>query len=135
MKKLILLLPFLLTACVGATLKHPDWIATGPEFSANKGKVEVFLSKDEVKRPFGYVGVITIRDIPAKTDSLKAAIALSQKEAAKHGADAIIKSQNLNEDNPQSGWIMTSYAIKYVDNLTEADKKAEQEFRIVGVPN
>ena len=62
------------------------------------------------------------------------AVEKGKKIAASKGANAIqIGQYNSAEDGISDPRVtLFIYAIKYVDNLTEADKKAIEDFKVLG---
>ena len=60
-----------------------------------------------------------------------------RKIAASKGADAIqIGQYNSAEDGASEPRVtLIIYAIKYVDNLTEEDEKAIEDFKVLGILN
>ena len=135
MKKIILLLPLLLTACIGSTnLNNSEarWIQIGPYFAENKNPPEVFTSKDEITRPYGFVGVVQMDNVDTNRKSVLAAVEKLKKICSKHGADAVIISQMNLEDENSKGESISAHAIKYVDKLSDADQKAIDEYKVLG---
>lgn len=135
MKKLVLLLPLFLLACVSLTkLTQGDlrWIQIGPLFEPYKGTVAVFTSKEEITQAYGYVGVGRIDGLARTRDSLLGAIERLKKAAAARGAEAVIISQLVDEENAAAGVSVSAHAIKYASNLTEADKAAIEEYKVLG---
>lgn len=135
MKKLILILPFLLLACAGIkTLTQGDinWIQIGPTFEANKGEIAAYANKEEITRPYGYVGVGRIDGLAQTRDDLRGAMTRLKKAAAQKGADAVIISQFVDDQNPGGGVSVSAHAIKYVDNLSNDDKNSIEEYKILG---
>lgn len=131
MKKIIFLLPLILAACTGITPKA-DWIQTGPEFASKKEPAAVINSKDEITRPYGFVGVITLNGVAYEKNAVKAAIEKIRKTAGAKGADGVLINQAFDPEAPKEGIIMSGYAFKYVDNLTVEEEAAIEEYRILG---
>ncbi|WP_428898147.1 hypothetical protein Dip518_000338 [Parelusimicrobium proximum] len=135
MKKIVLLLPLLFLGCTTLALNPQsgsDWIQIGPLFDASKDDVTVFVSKDEITRPYGYVGVQTIKNLKPQRDMMQSALALIKKSAKKHGGDAVIVGQYFDEDGGTGLITMSGHVIKYVDNLTDKDKLALEEYKVLG---
>lgn len=139
MKKLWIL-PFMLLTGACATLSQAnlDWIPIGPEFPKNQPvNVEIITDKSQITRPYGNLGLLRIRDLAPDRDTLKRGVEKARSYVAAKGADAMFLGQyNSAEDgaaNPRVTLIV--YAIKYVDDLDEADIKAMQDFEIEGALN
>lgn len=139
MKKTIILAALILTgACASVQQANMDWIPIGPDFPASKAaNVQVLADKDAIRRPYGNLGLLRIKNLETNRDSLKRGVEKGRRFAASKGADAILLGQyNSAEDGaPVPKVTLIIYAIKYVDNLTEADKKAIEDFEVLGILN
>ncbi|WP_428053071.1 hypothetical protein [Candidatus Avelusimicrobium stercoris] len=139
MKKLGLLVAGLLLAgCATLEMNNLDWIPIGPDFPPTKAKnVEIIGSKSEITRPYGNLGLLRIKNLQPTRDNLKMGVEKGRKFVASKGADAMLIGQyNSAEDgasNPRVTLII--YAIKYVDNLSEEDEKAIDDFKVLGILN
>lgn len=139
MKKILWLAPLLLLgACATLEQANLDWIPIGPDFPASKSKkVEIIASKDEIRRPYGNLGLLRIKNLSPDRDTLRRGIEKGRRFVASKGADAVLVGQyNSAEDgatDPKVTLIM--YAIKYVDNLTPEDEKAIEDFKVLGILN
>ncbi len=140
MKKFMMSLAALASVCGCATLEQAnlDWIPIGPDFPATKAKnVEILGSKGEIIRPYGNLGLLRIKNLKPERDTLKMGVEKGRRFVASKGADAMLIGQyNSAEDgasNPRVTLII--YAIKYVDNLTEEDEKAIEDFKVLGILN
>lgn len=139
MKKLGLLVAGLLLAgCATLEMSNLDWIPIGPDFPPTKAKnVEIIGSKSEITRPYGNLGLLRIKNLQPTRDNLKMGVEKGRKFVASKGADAMLIGQyNSAEDgasNPRVTLII--YAIKYVDNLSEEDEKAIEDFKVLGILN
>lgn len=139
MKKLGLLAAGLLLAgCATLEMNNLDWIPIGPDFPPTKAKnVEIIGSKSEITRPYGNLGLLRIKNLQPTRDNLKMGVEKGRKFVASKGADAMLIGQyNSAEDgasNPRVTLII--YAIKYVDNLSEEDEKAIDDFKVLGILN
>ncbi|MBO7191247.1 MAG: hypothetical protein J6V32_04010 [Elusimicrobiaceae bacterium] len=127
---------FLLAGCATLEQANVDWIAIGPTFAPTKVKdLEIINGRDDVKRPYGNLGLLRIKNLRPDRDTLLMAVEKGKKIAASKGANAIqIGQYNSASDGLVSDPRVTLfiYAIKYVDNLTEEDKKAIEEFKLLG---
>ena len=128
----------LLGAC--ATLSHAnmDWIAIGPEFPAKKGAdVEIFTNPKEITHPYGNIGLLRVRNLDADRDTLKRGVQQARKFVAAKGADAMYLGQYSSAEDgaPEPKVTLIVYALKYADNLTEADFKAMDDFEVEGALN
>ena len=123
-----------LAACASMQQAHMDWIAIGPEFPAHKtaAEIEIFTDVEDVQRPYGNIGLLRIRDLSPERDVLRRGVQQARKFVAAKGADAMFLGQyNSAEDgiaNPKVTLFV--YALKYADNLTEADQQAMNNFAI-----
>ncbi|MCI5821321.1 MAG: hypothetical protein MR039_06290 [Elusimicrobia bacterium] len=139
MKKLGLLAAGLLLAgCATLEMNNLDWIPIGPDFPPTKAKnVEIIGSKSDITRPYGNLGLLRIKNLQPTRDNLKMGVEKGRKFVASKGADAMLIGQyNSAEDgasNPRVTLII--YAIKYVDNLSEEDEKAIEDFKVLGILN
>lgn len=139
MKKLGLLAAGLLLAgCATLEMNNLDWIPIGPDFPPTKAKnVEIIGSKRDITRPYGNLGLLRIKNLQPTRDNLKMGVEKGRKFVASKGADAMLIGQyNSAEDgasNPRVTLII--YAIKYVDNLSEEDEKAIEDFKVLGILN
>lgn len=139
MKKLGLLVAGLfLSGCATLEMNNLDWIPIGPDFPPTKAKnVEIIGSKSEITRPYGNLGLLRIKNLQPTRDNLKMGVEKGRKFVASKGADAMLIGQyNSAEDgasNPRVTLII--YAIKYVDNLSEEDEKAIEDFKVLGILN
>lgn len=139
MKKLGLVASGLLLAgCATLEMNNLDWIPIGPDFPPTKAKnVEIIGSKSDITRPYGNLGLLRIKNLQPTRDNLKMGVDKGRKFVASKGADAMLIGQyNSAEDgasNPRVTLII--YAIKYVDNLSEEDEKAIEDFKVLGILN
>ena len=139
MKKLGLVAAGLLLAgCATLEMNNLDWIPIGPDFPPTKAKnVEIIGSKRDITRPYGNLGLLRIKNLQPTRDNLKMGVEKGRKFVASKGADAMLIGQyNSAEDgasNPRVTLII--YAIKYVDNLSEEDEKAIEDFKVLGILN
>ena len=140
MKKLIFLPVWLLLLAGCATLDHVnmDWIAIGPDFPPNKsGKVEFVTGREDITRPYGNLGLLRIKNVDPDRESLRRGVERGRKFVASKGADAMLLGQYNSAEGgaavPKVTLII--YAIKYVDDLSEEDKKAIEDFEVLGILN
>lgn len=140
MKKLGVLFTLLglLAGCATLEQSNLDWIAIGPDFPPTKAKnIQIIASKSEITRPYGNLGLLRIKNLKPERDVLKMGVEKGRKFVASKGADAMLIGQyNSAEDgasNPRVTLII--YAIKYVDNLSEEDEKAIEDFKVLGILN
>ena len=140
MKKLGVLFTLLglLAGCATLEQSNLDWIAIGPDFPPTKAKnVQIIGSKSEITSPYGNLGLLRIKNLKPERDVLKMGVEKGRKFVASKGADAMLIGQyNSAEDgasNPRVTLII--YAIKYVDNLSEEDEKAIEDFKVLGILN
>ncbi len=117
-------------ACTTLITGEVNWIQIGPNFKPTGKTLDVYAKKEEVRKVFAYVGVARIDNVTQKRDDMLAAVNALKKYCAKKGADAVIISQMVNDDNGQVS--MSAHGIKYIDHLTEDDKAAIEEFKILG---
>ena len=128
----------LLTGCATLNQGNGDWIAIGPEFPATKVQdIEIVGGREDVKRPYGNLGLLRIRNLKPQRDSLLMGVEKGKKIAASKGADAIQINQLSNAEegvsDPRTTLII--YAIKYVDHLTPKDEEAIEKFKVIGLLN
>lgn len=137
-KGLVLLGILSLMGCATLQQVDTDWIAIGPEFPPTKAKdIQLVSSREDVKRPYGNLGLLRIKNIKPDRANIRMGIEKGRNIAASKGADAIqINQYNSAEDDVSDPRItLIIYAIKYVDNLTPEDKKAIEEFEVLGMLN
>lgn len=135
MKKTLtaLILAASLCACATLRISEPDWISTGPAFAPNTGKVEIIGDRSDIRRPYGNLGMTRIYNVPRKRENIRAALEKITKFAASKGADAILVSQQYDDERQSDTIMLIGFAIKYVDNLTPEDEAAIKEFETLGV--
>lgn len=140
MKKIWVLAAFcaLFAACATLDQTNVDWIPIGPDFPPTKAKdIQIISGREDVTRPYGNLGLLRIKNLKPDRDTLLMGVEKGRKIAASKGADAIqIGQYNSAEDgasNPRVTLII--YAIKYVDKLSEADEKAIEDFKVLGILN
>lgn len=121
-------------ACATAS-KKMQWTAAGPAFAPRDiSAIAVYRSKEEIKRPWGAIGVIHgerfSEDDPA---ALNAEIEKARRLTAQNGGDAVIILENRESEQQEkegyaivggSEMFLSGYAIKYLDNLTPLDDEA-----------
>ncbi len=128
----------LLAGCATLEQTNLDWIAIGPDFPATKAKnVQMLGSKSEITRPYGNLGLLRIKNLKPERDVLKMGVEKGRRFAASKGADAILIGQyNSAEDGASDPRVtLIIYAIKYVDDLSEEDEKAIEDFKVLGILN
>ena len=121
MKKIIFLLVagVFFAGCVTLEQTNVDWIPIGPDFPPTKVEnLEVISGRQDVKRPYGNLGLLRIKNLKPTRDALRMGIQKGKRIAASKGADAV----QIGE-------------FKYVDKLTEADKQAIKDFEELGMLN
>lgn len=128
----------LFSACATLDQTNVDWIPIGPDFPPAKAKdVEIISGREDVTRPYGNLGLLRIKNLRTDRDTLLMGIEKGRKIAASKGADAIqIGQYNSAEDGATDPRVtLIIYAIKYVDKLSEADEKAIEDFKVLGILN
>ncbi len=128
----------LLVGCATLQQADTDWIPIGPEFPPTKAKdIEIVSGRQDVTRPYGNLGLLRVKNVKPDRENILMGIEKGRKIAASKGADAIQLNQyNSAEDDAADPRItLIIYAIKYVDNLTPQDKKAIEEFQVLGMLN
>lgn len=128
----------LLGACATINQANMDWIPIGPEFPAKTAsEVAIFTDRSQIKRPYGNLGLLRIKNLNPDRDTLKRGVQRGRKFVAAKGGDAMFLGQyNSAEDGaPNPKVTLIIYALKYGDNLTEADLKAMQNFEVEGALN
>ena len=136
--KALLGLGVLLAGCATFEQNTVDWIPVGPEFPPTKVKdLQIISGRQDVTRPYGNLGLLRIKNLHPDKDSLLMGIEKGKKIAASKGADAIqIGQYSTAEDGATDAHVtLIIYAIKYVDNLTEADEKAIEDYKVLGLLN
>lgn len=139
MKKLLGFLTFVLIAgCATLDNNTLDWIAIGPEFSPTKPQnLEVVASAKEIKRPYGNIGLLRIKNLRPDREVLKMGVEKGKKFAASKGADAILLGQynSASDGEPDPRVTLIIYAIKYMDTVNEKDLQAMEDFEVLGILN
>lgn len=140
MKRILFLaiIAVLLAGCATLEQANVDWIPIGPEFAPTKAKdVEIVSGRQDVTHPYGNLGLLRIKNLKPDRESILMAVEKGKKIAASKGADAIQVGQyNSAEDGASEPRVtLIIYAIKYVDNLTEQDQKAIEDFKVLGILN
>ena len=127
-----------LGACATLNQTNMDWIAIGPEFPKKEAAdVAIFTDRNDIRHPYGNLGLLRVKNLNPDRDTLKRGVQQARKFAASKGADAIFLGQyNSAEDGASHPKVtLIIYALKYGDNLTEADLKAMEEFEVEGALN
>lgn len=127
-----------LAACASVSQVHMDWIPIGPVFPEKMpADVEIFTDRSQITRPYGNLGLLRIKNLEPDRDTLKRGVQRGRKFVAAKGADAMFLGQyNSAEDgSPNPKVTLIIYALKYGDNLTEADEKAMRDFEVEGALN
>lgn len=140
MKKLWILTALCTLFCACATMDQTnvDWIPIGPDFPPTKAKdVQIIAGREDVTRPYGNLGLLRIKNLRPDRETLLMGVEKGRKIAASKGADAIqIGQYNSAEDGASDPRVtLIIYAIKYVDKLSEADEKAIEDFKVLGILN
>lgn len=140
MKKIksLCLVAFFLAGCATLEQNQIDWIPIGPEFPPTQAKdIEIVSGRKDITRPYGNLGLLRIKNLTPSRDSILMGVEKGKKFAASKGADAIQLNQYSSAEDgaPDPRVTLIIYAIKYVDKLTEADKKAIDDFEVMGVLN
>lgn len=140
MKKLgfFAVLAAVLAGCATLENNTLDWIPIGPEFSPTKVQnIEVVASAKEIKRPYGNIGLLRIKNLKPDREVLKMGVEKGKKFAAGKGADAILLGQyNSASDGAADPRVtLIIYAIKYLDTVNEKDIQALEEFDVLGILN
>lgn len=134
MKKIVIFFAVAgLCACATVNRANMDWIAIGPTFpEKTASEVEIFTDSKQITRPYGNIGLLRVKNLNPDRDSLKRGVQQARRFAATKGADAMFLGQyNSAEDgSPNPKVTLIVYALKYGDNLTEADIKAMQNFEV-----
>ncbi len=135
MKKLGILLGLCvgLGACATLNQNNMDWIAIGPSFpEKTTSEIEIFTDSSQVKRPYGNIGLLRIKNLNPDRETLKRGVQEARKFVASKGADAMFLGQyNSAEDGaPNPKVTLIVYALKYGDNLSEEDIKAMENFEV-----
>ncbi|HUT86420.1 MAG TPA: hypothetical protein VMW66_06270 [Elusimicrobiales bacterium] len=129
----------LCVGCMAHRQQKADWISLGPVFNPVKAEtVEVFKSGKKIKRASAVVGVIKSGYIDASNEkAIETEITKIIALAAQHGANAIIlRRMDVMEDATYADKKLVetphiylyAKALKYVDNLTQEDKNAIEEW-------
>lgn len=125
-------LPFFLFLSSCASTKM-DVIQVGPWFNPVKvSKVELFNSRDKVKKPFGAIAILHSERYFCSPKEDEKQIAAAAAKAAKTGADGVVYSiveydRSLNPDLPQECYL-SGMAIKYV-NPRQMEKKEQPDMQ------
>ncbi len=140
MKKLgfFALLAAVLAGCATLDTSSLDWIPIGPEFSPTKVQdLEVIASAQEIKRAYGNIGLLRVKNLKPDREVLKMGVERGKKFAASKGADAILLGQyNSASDGAQDPRVtLIIYAIKYLDTVNDKDLKAMEDFEVLGILN
>ena len=140
MKKAGFLVGLAAMLCACATLENStlDWIPVGPEFSPTKPQdLEIVASAKEIKRAYGNIGLLRIKNLKPDREVLKMGVERGKKFAASKGADAILLGQyNSASDGAADPRVtLIIYAIKYMDTVNDKDLKAMEDFEVLGILN
>ncbi len=138
MKKLLYLSILLLAGCATLETADLDWIPIGPDFApTDPEKIEVVATSQDITRTYGNIGLLRVRNIKPSREDLRLGLEKGRKFVASKGADAILLGQyNSASDGATDPRVtLIIYAIKYMDTMTDADKKALDNFEVMGILN
>lgn len=138
MKKLVFLVILFVMGCATLDTTSLDWIPIGPDFPpTDPEKIEVLSSSKDVERAYGNLGLLRVRNLKPDREDLRLGVEKGRQFVASKGADAILLGQyNSGSDGASDPRVtLIIYAIKYMDTLTEADKKALKDFEVMGILN
>ncbi len=126
-----------LTACLSVQGKE-DYIPVGPQnfpVQVKEGKdLPIFTNVEQIKRPWGNIGIQRIKNLPNDPKIIEASILHLQNKAAARGANALLIKQYFDE-NDTSGRPITlaTNLVKYLDDLSEEDLKIAEQFATTAV--
>jgi len=110
---------------------RPDIIQVGPWFPAKPvSEVQVFVSRDQVRKPWGAIAIIHSKKFPAADEpAIINQKKMARKLAADAGADGVIIGQETTMSGSQLGsyeepeTYISCLAFKYVTDISTAAKK------------
>ena len=99
--------------------------------------VEIVTDSKEITHPYGNIGLLRVKNLTPDRDTLKRGVQQARKFVASKGADAMFLGQyNSGEDGSTEPKVtLIVYALKYGDNLTQADFNAMKNLEIEGALN
>lgn len=136
MKKYLIVATLLLGACT-SFMGKTNYVPIGPQDLSrqvqNAKDMPVFSNPNQIDNPCSRIGFYQVQKLPNDASVIKREIEKIKKFAAKRGANAIILRQYTNEDNVSYPVNLSSYFLKYIDNLTPEDEEKIIEFTSTAV--
>jgi len=131
MKKYLIIATLFLGACA-SFMGKTNYIPIGPQNLSrqvqNAKDMPMFSDPDQVKHPSSRIGFYQVQKLPNDKSVIKREVEKIKEFAAKKGANAIIIKQYANDDDPSYPINLSSYFLKYMDNLSPEDEDKIEEF-------
>ena len=131
MKKYLIIATLFLGACA-SFMGKTNYVPIGPQNLSrqveNAKDMPIFLNPDQVSRPCARIGFYQVQKLPNDRNVIKREIDKIKDFAAKKGANAIMLKQYTNEDNSSYPINLSSYFLKYMDDISEQDAQKIEEF-------
>ena len=131
MKKYLILAILFLGACT-SFMGKTNYVPIGPQDLScqiqNAKEMPVFSSASQVNNPSSRIGFYQVQKLPNNPKVIKREIEKIKEFAAKRGADAIILRQYSNEDDTSYPINISSYFLKYIENITPEDEQKIKDF-------
>ena len=131
MKKYLIIVAIFLGACTSFTGKT-NYVPIGPQDLSrqvqNAKDMPIFSNPNQVKVPCARIGFYQVQRLPNDKNIIKKEVEKIKEFAAKRGANAIMLRQYTNEDDTSYPINISSYFLKYIDNLSAEDEQKIVEF-------
>lgn len=131
MKKYLIVATLFLGACT-SFMGKTNYVPIGPQNLSrqvqNSKDMPIFSNPDQVDVPCSRIGFYQVQKLPNDPSIIKKEVEKIKEFAAKKGSDAIILKQYLNEDDKAYPINLSTYFLKYIDNISPEDEQKIKEF-------
>jgi Skp family chaperone for outer membrane proteins len=130
MKKYLFVAVLFLGACT-SFMGKTNYVPIGPQNLSrqvqNAKDMPVFSGPDQVSRPCSRIGFYQVQKLPNDRSVIKREVEKIKEFAAKKGANAIMLKEYASEDSSYP-INLSSYFLKYVDDLSPEDEEKIMDF-------
>ena len=129
MKRYLIIATLFLGACT-SFMGKTNYVPTGPQDLSRQVQdaknMPVFSGPVDI--PSSRIGFYQVQKLPNDQKVIKKEVEKMKEFAAKRGADAIILRQYTNEDDAAYPVNLSSYFLKYLENMTPEDEQKIIDF-------
>ncbi|MBQ4493977.1 MAG: hypothetical protein II972_05215 [Elusimicrobiaceae bacterium] len=131
MKKYLIIATLFLGACA-SFMGKTNYVPIGPQNLSrqvqNVKDMPIFSNPDQVKKPCARIGFYQVQNLPNDKKVIMREIDKVREFAAKKGANAIMLRQYANDDNTSYPVNLSSYFLKYMDEISPEDEQKIEDF-------